>query len=49
MHKDTRAVENPEKTLGLRNFFAGTTLFLHYIGFQHIFKHLVGTIWKNLL
>ena len=40
MHKDTRAVENPEKTLGLRNFFDGTTLFLHYIGFQHIFKHL---------
>ena len=29
-----------KKTLGIRNFFDGTTLFLHYIGFQHIFKHL---------
>jgi hypothetical protein len=38
MHKDTRAVENPEKNTW--TFFDGTTLFLHYIGFQHIFKHL---------
>jgi hypothetical protein len=38
MHKDTRDVENPEKNTW--TFFDGTTLFLHYIGFQHIFKHL---------
>ena len=29
-----------KKTLGFRIFFDSTTLFLHYIDFQHIFKHL---------
>ena len=40
MHKNIKAFENPQKTVGLSHFLDGTTIVLHYIGFQHIFKHL---------